>query len=182
MLRASAVAVPMILVALSPLLAQNSPTTVATVGDSFADAIYLAMKARPDLLKKHDIKLVRWSGTLIELSFRDHGKVALAEAIRQLDANPTRIAADMDLVAAKRNLCFLLESSRDSLAQFELIKKEPKIVQADPHLAIAVAEGLISKGRFEEAAVVFAGIDQVPFEVLAEKLAGISGAIDGVNA
>jgi hypothetical protein len=126
--------------------------------------------------------LIGVSGTLIELSFRDHGKTALEEAIRQLDATPTRIAADIDLVAAKRNLCFLLESSRDSLAQFELIKKEPKIVQADPHLAIAVAEGLISKDRFEEAAVVFAGIDQVPFELLAKKLAGISGAIDAVNA
>jgi hypothetical protein len=34
---------------------------VATVGDSFADALYLAMKVRPDLLKQHDITLVRWS-------------------------------------------------------------------------------------------------------------------------
>lgn len=34
---------------------------VATVGDSFADALYLAMKVRPDLLKQHDIKIVRWS-------------------------------------------------------------------------------------------------------------------------
>ena len=62
----------MILVALSPLLAQNSPTTVATVGDSFADAIYLAMKARPDLLKKHDIKLVRWSRPIIGLARTDY--------------------------------------------------------------------------------------------------------------
>jgi hypothetical protein len=126
--------------------------------------------------------LLTVAGTLIELSFPDHGKVALEEAIRQLDANPTRIAADIDIVAAKRNLCFLLEASQDSLAQFELIKKEPKIVQADSKLAVAVAEGLISKGRFEEAAIVFAGIDQVPFEVLAENLAGISGAVEGVNA
>ncbi|HEV8145178.1 MAG TPA: hypothetical protein VGP79_02280 [Bryobacteraceae bacterium] len=34
---------------------------VATVGDSFADALYLAMKVRPDLLKQHEITLVRWS-------------------------------------------------------------------------------------------------------------------------
>ena len=62
MSRPLAVAPPCIaLLALSALLtpastAQNNPTTVATIGDSFADAIYLAMKARPDLLKKHDIK------------------------------------------------------------------------------------------------------------------------------
>jgi len=126
--------------------------------------------------------LIGVAGTLIELSFKDHGKVALEEAVRQLDANPNRIAADIDLVAAKRNLCLLLESSRDSLAQFELIKKEPKIVQADPKLALAVAEGLINKGRFEEAAVVFAGIDQVQFEVMTEKLASIGGAVEAVNA
>ena len=34
---------------------------VATAGDSFADALYLAMKVRADLLKRHDIEIVRWS-------------------------------------------------------------------------------------------------------------------------
>jgi hypothetical protein len=72
MLRASAVAVPMILVALSPSFAQNYPTTVATIGDSFADAIYLAMKARPDVLKKHHIKLIRWSRPIIGLARTDY--------------------------------------------------------------------------------------------------------------
>lgn len=167
---------------------KGSPIDWDNIGNMSAIS-EIAMRFRPDQIRDQirtsridPNDLLTVAGTLIELSFRDHGKVALEEAIRQLDANPTRIAADIDIVAAKRNLCFLLEDSRDSLAQFELIKKEPKIVQADPKLAVAVAEGLISKGRFEEAAVVFAGIDQVPFEVLAEKLAGISGAIEGVNA
>src|SRR5713101_420723 len=60
----------MMLASSSP--AQNSTTTVATIGDSFADAIYLAMKARPDLLKKHDIKLVRWSRPIIGLARTDY--------------------------------------------------------------------------------------------------------------
>jgi hypothetical protein len=126
--------------------------------------------------------LLTVAGTLIELSFRDHGKVALEEAIRQLDANPTRIAADIDIVSAKRNLCFLLEATRDSLAEFDLIKKEPRIVQADPQLALAVAEGLINKERFEEAAFVIARIDEIPFAVLSERLAKINGWVEGANA
>ena len=32
--------------------------TVATVGDSLADAVYLGMKLQPDLLKKNGIHLV----------------------------------------------------------------------------------------------------------------------------
>src|SRR6266487_3730507 len=78
MTRASAVAIPCIgLLAWSALFtrqspAQNNPTTVATIGDSFADAIYLAMKARPDLLKKHDIKIVRWSRPIIGLARTDY--------------------------------------------------------------------------------------------------------------
>ena len=167
---------------------KGSPIDWDNIGNMSAVS-EIAMRFKPDQIRDQirtsridPNDLLTVAGTLIELSFRDHGKVALEEAIRQLDANPTRVAAGIDIVAAKRNLCFLLESSRDSLAQFELIKKEPKIVRADPKLAVAVAEGLISKGRFEEAAVIFSGIDQIPFEVLAEKLAGISGAIDGVNA
>jgi hypothetical protein len=34
---------------------------VATVGDSFADALYLAMKVRPTMLSSRGIELVRWS-------------------------------------------------------------------------------------------------------------------------
>src|SRR5712692_2805202 len=71
MYRVPAVAALCLMLA-SPSLAQNHPTTVATIGDSFADAIYLAMKARPDVLKKHDIKVVRWSRPIIGLARTDY--------------------------------------------------------------------------------------------------------------
>jgi len=46
--------------------------TIATIGDSFADALYLAMRVRPDLLKQHDVKLVRWSRAKIGLTRLDY--------------------------------------------------------------------------------------------------------------
>lgn len=49
-----------------------SATTVATVGDSFADSVYLGMRSRPDLLKKNDIKLIRWSRPIIGLTRTDY--------------------------------------------------------------------------------------------------------------
>ena len=56
----------------STLRAQNYPTTIATVGDSFADSIFLAMKARPAFLQQHDIKVIRWSRPIIGLSRDDY--------------------------------------------------------------------------------------------------------------
>jgi hypothetical protein len=47
-------------------------TTVATVGDSFADAIYLAMYYRPDLLKKYDVRIQRWSRPMVGLARNDY--------------------------------------------------------------------------------------------------------------
>jgi lysophospholipase L1-like esterase len=46
--------------------------TVATVGDSLADAVYLGMKLQPDLLKKNEIHLVRWSRAKIGLTRTDY--------------------------------------------------------------------------------------------------------------
>jgi lysophospholipase L1-like esterase len=46
--------------------------TVATVGDSLADAVYLGMKLKPDLLKKNGIHLVRWSRARIGLTRTDY--------------------------------------------------------------------------------------------------------------
>src|SRR5579872_5854189 len=54
------------------LQAQTFPTTIATIGDSFADAIFLALKARPDVLKKNDIKVIRWSRPIIGLARDDY--------------------------------------------------------------------------------------------------------------
>ena len=46
--------------------------TVATVGDSLADAVYLGMKLQPDLLRKNGIHLVRWSRARIGLTRTDY--------------------------------------------------------------------------------------------------------------
>jgi len=46
--------------------------TVATVGDSLADAVYLGMKLQPELLKKNNIHLVRWSRAKIGLTRTDY--------------------------------------------------------------------------------------------------------------
>jgi lysophospholipase L1-like esterase len=46
--------------------------TVATVGDSLADAVYLGMKLQPDLLRKNGVHLVRWSRARIGLTRTDY--------------------------------------------------------------------------------------------------------------
>jgi hypothetical protein len=59
------------LLILSAGLARGA-VTVATVGDSLADAVYLGMKLQPDLLKKNQIHLVRWSRAKIGLTRTDY--------------------------------------------------------------------------------------------------------------
>jgi hypothetical protein len=51
---------------------QLRATSVATVGDSFADAIYLGLKLQPDLLRKNGIELTRWSRPSIGLTRVDY--------------------------------------------------------------------------------------------------------------
>jgi hypothetical protein len=51
---------------------QARAVTVATVGDSLADAVYLGLKLQPDLLRKNGIKLVRWSRPSIGLTRLDY--------------------------------------------------------------------------------------------------------------
>ncbi len=46
--------------------------TLATVGDSLADAIYLGLKLQPDLLRKNGIQLERWSRPKIGLTRIDY--------------------------------------------------------------------------------------------------------------
>jgi hypothetical protein len=46
--------------------------TVATVGDSFADAIYNGIRSRPDLVKKYGIELHRWSRPIVGLTRTDY--------------------------------------------------------------------------------------------------------------
>jgi hypothetical protein len=52
--------------------AASAATLVATVGDSFADGIYLALRSRPDLLQKYDIQVTRWSHPVIGLARSDY--------------------------------------------------------------------------------------------------------------
>ena len=54
----------------APLCAQ--PFTVATVGDSFADSLYQAMRARPDLLQRYGVRLERWSRPIVGLTRTDY--------------------------------------------------------------------------------------------------------------
>ena len=46
--------------------------TIATIGDSLADAIYLGLKLQPQLLKDNDIRLVRWSRARVGLTRTDY--------------------------------------------------------------------------------------------------------------
>jgi len=46
--------------------------SVATVGDSFADSLYYAMRARPDLLQRYGVQLTRWSRPIIGLTRADY--------------------------------------------------------------------------------------------------------------
>jgi len=51
---------------------QVHATSIATVGDSLADAIYLGLKLQPDLLRKNGIELTRWSRPSIGLTRVDY--------------------------------------------------------------------------------------------------------------
>ncbi|HEY4363473.1 MAG TPA: hypothetical protein VGN17_21080 [Bryobacteraceae bacterium] len=62
----------LILAALASAAASQAAVTVATVGDSLADAIYLGMKLQPGLLKKSGIDLIRWSRPSIGLTRVDY--------------------------------------------------------------------------------------------------------------
>ena len=56
------------------LLLLSTPShaaTVATVGDSFADSLYWAIRARPDLLQRYGVQLNRWSRPIIGLTRAD---------------------------------------------------------------------------------------------------------------
>ena len=46
--------------------------SVATVGDSFADSLYNAMRARPDLMQRHNVQLTRWSRPIVGLTRTDY--------------------------------------------------------------------------------------------------------------
>ena len=45
--------------------------TVATVGDSFADSLYNALRSRPDLMQRYGVELRRWSRPIVGLTRGD---------------------------------------------------------------------------------------------------------------
>ncbi len=45
---------------------------VATVGDSFADSLYSAMRARPDSVQQYGVELIRWSRPIVGLTRTDY--------------------------------------------------------------------------------------------------------------
>ena len=58
-----------------PLFLMGRPCaaiSVATVGDSFADSMYNAMRARPDLVRRYGVQLKRWSRPIIGLTRTDY--------------------------------------------------------------------------------------------------------------
>lgn len=55
------------------LFAKPCPAiSVATVGDSFADSFYNAIRARPDLMQRYGVQLTRWSRPSIGLTRIDY--------------------------------------------------------------------------------------------------------------
>jgi lysophospholipase L1-like esterase len=46
--------------------------SVATVGDSFADSLYNAMRSRPDLMRRYGVQLTRWSRPIVGLTRTDY--------------------------------------------------------------------------------------------------------------
>ena len=61
----------MLLLLLFALAPPAHSTTLATVGDSFADAFYFGLRARPELLKQNRIELIRWSRPSVGLARSD---------------------------------------------------------------------------------------------------------------
>ena len=51
-----------------PAVSLHAQMSVATIGDSLADAVYLGIKLQPDLLKQNGIHLIRWSRPSIGLT------------------------------------------------------------------------------------------------------------------
>jgi hypothetical protein len=54
------------------VLLRGQSFAVATVGDSFADSLYNSMRARPDLVQRSGIKLMRWSRPIMGLTRSDY--------------------------------------------------------------------------------------------------------------
>ena len=110
--------------------------------------------------------LVSMADLLVQFQSRDHAKVAWEEAIRQFGAAPNRIAADVNLVNVKRNLCIANLTSAP-LESFRWISDEPQIARDAPMVAIELAESLRRANNYQEAELVLRELDGIPIEALA---------------
>lgn len=111
-------------------------------------------------------ELVTIGQMLVELSSPGHAKVAWEEAIRQLEADPSRMAADVNLVNVKQHVCVAcLQSS--PLESFQWISREPQIARNAPLVAVQVAESLRRANNYKEAEIVLRELDGIPIETLA---------------
>jgi hypothetical protein len=63
---------PCVLLFLAAIQARGQAFRVATVGDSFADSLYNSIRARPDLVASHGIRLMRWSRPIVGLTRTDY--------------------------------------------------------------------------------------------------------------
>jgi len=110
-------------------------------------------------------------GDLLVQSFSSpaHAKVAWEEAVQRFEANPGLVAADVNLLNLKLNLCraCLRSAPPDPLASFQWITREPKIARTDPLLAVQVAFSLQQADKYNEAEAVLQMLDGVPVETIA---------------
>ena len=111
-------------------------------------------------------ELVSIADLLVQFQGKDHAKVAWEEALRQFDTAPSRIAADVNLLNIKRNLCIASLSSAP-LESFRWISEEPQIARDAPAIAIELAESLRRANNYQEAELVLREVDAIPIETLA---------------
>ena len=111
---------------------------------------------------------------------RVHAKVLYAEGIRQLEAAPHRLAPDVNLLFARRNLCACCLPD-EPLEAFAVIRQANELVTADPALCLTVAMGLYNQGQLKEASAALSALDQIPIQNLLPKLEAANMSVDLVN-
>jgi len=98
-------------------------------------------------------ELVTIGHRFVEFSSHDQAKVAWEEAIRQLEADPSRIAADVHLVNLKQNVCVACLQSAP-LESFQWISRESRIAHNAPMVAIQLVESLQRTNNYKEVEIV----------------------------
>lgn len=95
---------------LSAVVSAHAAITVATVGDSLADAIYLGMKLQPNLLKKSGIDLIRWSRPsigLVRVDYFDYNSYLRNSGLGSADICIVELGAnDLQNIATEKQKSF----------------------------------------------------------------------------